>query len=75
MNLYSHHHVAQNEKDAVRIALLATSIDMSMAVTETQFYDYALELVNEGIVPGSRINKSVECILTLKHRLGILSDV
>jgi beta-glucosidase len=66
-------HVAANEKEATRLAILA-GIDMSMVPTDYRFSDLLLQLVQEGQVPEARINEAVRRILTLKYQLGLFSD-
>ncbi len=72
-NLVTVHHVAPNEKEATRIAILA-GVDMSMVPSDYTFSDLLLELVREGQVPVSRIDDAVRRILTLKYELGLFDD-
>jgi len=67
------HHVAPNEKEATRIAVLA-GIDMSMVPSDYSFSNLLLELVQEGRVPASRIDEAVRRILTVKYQLGLFDD-
>ena len=67
------HHVAADEKDAARIAILA-GIDMSMVPSDYRFSDALLQLVQEGKVPQSRIDEAVRRILYLKYELGLFDD-
>jgi beta-glucosidase len=46
--------VADSPKEAVRMAVMA-GVDMSMVPYDFSFYEYLLELVNEGAVPMTRI--------------------
>jgi len=69
--LYSNHHIAASPKEAVKIAVMA-GVDMSMVPLDFKFYDYLLELVNEGEVPVSRIDEAVSRILRVKVELGLL---
>ncbi len=71
--LVSTHHIAANEKEATRIAVLA-GIDMSMVPSDYSFSDLLLELVQEGKVPASRIDEAVRRILTVKYQLGLVDD-
>lgn len=71
--LHTRHLVAETPKEAVRMAVMA-GIDMSMVPSDFSFYDYLVELVNEGKVPESRIDKSVRILLRLKHRLGLFKN-
>src|SRR4029077_5400404 len=67
------HHVAANEKEATRIAILA-GIDMSMVPSDYSFSDLLLALVQEGKVPASRFDEAVKRILTVKYQLGLFDD-
>ncbi len=67
------HHIAANEKEATRIAVLA-GIDMSMVPSDYSFSNFLLELVQEGKVPASRIDEAVRRILTVKYQLGLFDD-
>lgn len=72
-NLFSHHHIAPNEKEATRIAVLA-GIDMSMVPSDYSFADLLLQLAQEGKVPASRIDAAVRDILTVKFQMGLFDD-
>jgi beta-glucosidase len=67
------HHIAANEKEATRIAVLA-GIDMSMVPSDFSFGNLLLELAQEGKVPMSRIDEAVRRILTVKFQLGLFED-
>jgi beta-glucosidase len=67
------HHIAPNEKEATRIAVLA-GIDMSMVPSDYSFSDLLLELAQEGKVPVSRIDEAVRRILTVKYQMGLFDD-
>jgi len=67
------HHIAANEKEATRIAVLA-GIDMSMVPSDYSFSNFLLELAQEGKVPTSRIDEAVRRILTVKYQLGLFDD-
>jgi beta-glucosidase len=71
--LVSVHHIAANEKEATRIAVLA-GIDMSMVPSDYSFSDLLFELVQEGKVPVSRVDEAVRRILTVKYQLGLFDD-
>jgi beta-glucosidase len=71
--LVSVHHIAANEKEATRIAVLA-GIDMSMVPSDYSFSDLLLQLAQEGKVPASRIDEAVRRILTVKYQLGLFDD-
>ena len=66
-------HVAANEKDATRMAVMA-GIDMSMVPLDYSFADYLLALVKEGSVPQSRIDEAVRRILKVKFELGLFEN-
>jgi len=63
-------HVAANEKDATRMAVMA-GIDMSMVPLDYSFADHLIALVKEGAVPQSRIDEAVRRILKVKFELGL----
>jgi beta-glucosidase len=63
-------HVAANEKEATRMAIMA-GIDMSMVPLDYSFADLLVELVKEGAVPQSRIDEAVRRILRVKFELGL----
>jgi beta-glucosidase len=71
--LVTAHHIAADEKEAARIAILA-GVDMSMVPLDYRFSDFLLQLVQEGKVPVSRIDEAVRRILILKYQLGLFAD-
>lgn len=71
--MVSVHHVAADEKEATRIAVLA-GVDMSMVPSDYSFSDLLLQLVNEGKVPVSRLDEAVKRILLVKYQLGLFED-
>lgn len=71
--LYTRHRVAENHKEAIRLAIEA-GIDMSMVPLDYSFCDCLLELVEEGTIPESRIDASVDRILQLKADLGLFEQ-
>lgn len=68
--LYTRHHVAASQKEAVEIAVNA-GVDMSMVPYDYTFYDYLIQLVKENKVPMWRINEAVHRILKVKYQLGL----
>ncbi|NCD72215.1 glycoside hydrolase family 3 N-terminal domain-containing protein [Mucilaginibacter agri] len=68
--LYTRHHVAASQKEAVMLAVNA-GVDMSMVPYEYTFFDYLVQLVHEGKVPMWRINEAVHRILKVKYELGL----
>lgn len=73
IRLHIRHQVAATPKEAVKIAVNA-GIDMSMVPTDYSFYDYLVELVNEGEVSMARIDEAVYRILKLKFDLGLFDN-
>ncbi len=71
--LVNHHHVAANEREATKMAVMA-GIDMSMVPYSFSFTDHLLALVRDGEIPESRIDESVRRILRLKLDLGLFED-
>ncbi|MBC7845984.1 MAG: glycoside hydrolase family 3 C-terminal domain-containing protein [Flavobacterium sp.] len=71
--LYTRHKVAENNRDAVKLAVLA-GIDMSMVPENYTFYDDLLDLVNNGEVPLSRIDDAVTRILKVKFELNLFQS-
>lgn len=68
--VFFHHHVAENDKQAVKLAVLA-GLDMSMVPYDLNFADYLQQLVQEGEITEKRIDQSVRKILHLKFELGL----
>jgi beta-glucosidase len=68
--LYTRHKVAENNRDAVKLSVLA-GIDMSMVPEDYTFYVDLLDLVNKGEVPMSRIDEAVSRILKMKFELNL----
>jgi len=73
IRLHTRHRIAENEKEATRLALLA-GIDMSMVPLTLDFPRYVVELVREGKVAETRIDESVRRILRLKFELGLFEN-
>lgn len=66
-------HVAGDEKDATRMAVMA-GIDMSMVPLSYSFSDNLIALVKEKKVPMSRIDDAVRRILRVKFELGLFDN-
>src|SRR5882762_1987411 len=66
-------HVAANEKEATRMAVMA-GIDMSMVPLDYSFSDNLIARVKEGAVPQSRIDEAVRRILKVKFELGLFEN-
>src|SRR5882724_130925 len=66
-------HVAANERDATRMAVMA-GIDMSMVPLDYSFADHLIALVKAGSVPQSRIDEAVRRILKVKFELGLFEN-
>ncbi len=72
-NLYTRERVAKDKKDALRIAINA-GIDMIMEPYSVDACLLLKELVEEGMIPMSRIDDAVSRILKMKERLGLYSQ-
>ena len=73
LQLIGQHHVAHNEKEATLMALKA-GIDMSMTASSTTFCTVTKDLVKEGYLSESVIDKAVLRILRLKFDLGLFEN-
>ena len=71
--LNTRHKVAETNRDAVRIAIMA-GIDMSMVPEEFSFYTDLVDLVQKGEVPMSRIDDAVTRILRMKFELNLFQN-
>ncbi|MCL7762556.1 glycoside hydrolase family 3 C-terminal domain-containing protein [Polaribacter sp. Z014] len=71
--LYEEHHVAKDNKEAVKMAVNA-GIDMSMVPMNMTFYDDLIALVNQGEVSMERIDDAVRRILKVKMDLGLFDN-
>ena len=71
--LHTRDGVASTPKEAVRISVMA-GVDMSMVPYDFSFYNYLLELVNEGTVPMWRIDEAVSRILAVKMQVGLFDS-
>ncbi|MDE0917087.1 MAG: glycoside hydrolase family 3 C-terminal domain-containing protein, partial [Flavobacteriales bacterium] len=71
--LVSRHKVAENYRDAVKLAIDA-GIDMSMVPTDLEFPGILLDLIKEGEISEARIDESVRRILHLKLELGLFEN-
>eukprot|EP00002_Diphylleia_rotans_P002958 TRINITY_DN1195_c0_g1_i1.p1 TRINITY_DN1195_c0_g1~~TRINITY_DN1195_c0_g1_i1.p1 ORF type:complete len:770 (-),score=172.75 TRINITY_DN1195_c0_g1_i1:210-2519(-) len=74
INLHEWHKIASSEKEATRISMQQTSIDMSMVPFSASFATNLIQLVRDGIVNASRVDESAARILDLKDRLGLLEN-
>lgn len=72
-NLYTREMVAKDQRDAVRIAVMA-GVDMSMVPYDYSFSDHLVDLVKTGEVPMGRINEAVGDILRVKLQLGLFDE-
>lgn len=73
IKLVNIHHVAENLKDAVALAVNA-GIDMCMVPNDYNFTNLLIELVKEGRVSEARLNESVYRILKLKVQLDLFDN-
>ncbi|KAI9323595.1 glycoside hydrolase superfamily [Dichotomocladium elegans] len=71
-NLYTTHKVAATPRDAVRLSISSTSVDMSMVPSDVVFADELRSLVRDGVIPESRVDESAGRLLQLKKDLGLL---
>lgn len=71
--LYTRHKVAESNREAVRIAIMA-GIDMSMVPEDFSFYTDLVDLVKKGEVPMSRIDDAVSRILKMKFELNLFEN-
>lgn len=71
--LHTRHKVAETNRDAVRIAVMA-GIDMSMVPENYSFCTDLLDLVSKGEVPMSRIDDAVSRILKMKMELNLFEN-
>lgn len=71
-NLHTTHRVAATHKEAVRMAIQSTSIDMSMVPSDIIFFESMMELIKEGVVGMDRVDESVARLLQLKKDVGLL---
>jgi beta-glucosidase len=69
--LYTIHKIAESEKDADRIAVLA-GLDVHMH--GPGFFDNIKKLVEEGAIPLERIDEAVRKILFAKFQLGLFEN-
>jgi len=72
-NLHSIHKVAQNEREAVKLSVLA-GLDMCMEPYDESFAAHLIDLIKSGEVPMSRIDDAVSRILYVKYKSGIFDD-
>ena len=71
-SLHEEHAIVATNREAVKIAMLDTSIDMSMTAWDVDFARDLIDLVEKGEVPIARLDESVERIVQLKEELGLL---
>ncbi|HDR05701.1 MAG TPA: beta-glucosidase [Candidatus Marinimicrobia bacterium] len=72
-NLYEREKVAKDQREAVKMAVLAGN-DMSMVPYDYSFFIHLIDLVKSGEVPMSRIDDAVTRILKVKYRLGLFKS-
>ncbi len=72
-NLHKAHKVAKNEREAVKLSVLA-GLDMCMEPYDESFAVHLIDLVNSGEVPMSRIDDAVRRILYVKLISGVFID-
>jgi beta-glucosidase len=72
-NLYAVHKIAADEREAVKISVLA-GIDICMEPYDESFAVHLVDLVRSGEIPESRVDDAVRRILYLKYKTGIFDD-
>lgn len=73
-NLYKRERVAEDEREAIKMAILAGN-DMSMIPYDYKsFCTKLVDLVRTGEVPEARIDEAVGNILRVKFRLGLFDE-
>lgn len=72
-NLVSNHRVAKDEREAVKMSVLA-GVDICMDPYDASFSKHLIDLVNAGEVPMSRVDDAVRRILYVKYKSGIFED-
>lgn len=70
-HIYDVHHAAENIKEAFYQSIMA---GMDMHMHGIWWNEYVCELVREGRIPESRIDRSVRKILTAKFMLGLFEQ-
>jgi len=73
MNLVEAHQVAADEREAVKLSVLA-GLDMCMEPYDESFAVHLVQLVKDGEVPMSRIDDAVRRILKVKFQLGLFEN-
>lgn len=73
IRLYKNHKVAENEREATYLAIVA-GIDMAMTPYTTDFCEHLISLVKEGRISEERINLSVTRILRMKFKIGLFEN-
>ncbi|TMW60616.1 hypothetical protein Poli38472_000658 [Pythium oligandrum] len=68
------HHLVATVDEAVQISLTQTSLDMNMGPKAEDYFATVERLVQQGLVPESRIDESVRRILALKKDLGLFEE-
>ncbi|GAM27860.1 hypothetical protein SAMD00019534_110360 [Acytostelium subglobosum LB1] len=71
--LVEFHHLTSSMAEAIIYALNA-GIDMSMVPDDFSFPTILFQLVQDGVVPESRIDESVTRILNLKYAIGLFDE-
>ena len=70
-HIYDLHHTAESIKEAFYQSIMA---GMDMHMHGIHWNEYVCELVKEGRIPESRIDRSVRKILTAKFKLGLFEQ-
>ncbi len=70
--LHDDQHIAESRREAVRQAVFA-GLDVC-SIGGTEYVEHLEGLVEEGVVPESRLDESLRRVLSLKERLGLFED-
>jgi len=72
-NLYTREMVAKDQREAVKIAVMA-GVDMSMVPYDYSFFEKLVDLVKSKEVPMRRIDQAVANIIRVKFQLGLFDN-
>lgn len=73
-NLHSVHKVAADEREAVKLSVLA-GVDICMEPYDASFVVNLVDLVKSGEVPVSRVDDAVRRILYFKYKSGVFDNL
>ncbi|GMF13723.1 unnamed protein product [Phytophthora lilii] len=73
-NLHDFHRVSSTREEAVSTSLQHTSIDMSMVPSDTDFIEYALNMIKENPEQEARLRESAKRVIKMKLQLGLYDN-